>query len=97
MNIQPVNDFKAASHFSGRENSNVTSPKKEKHQQEKKGYSGAQVGGAVFATALSAAVLGGAVMRGKGQKVINKLNRENSTLRRTASDLEYEVKKGLQK
>ena len=61
----------------------------EKEEIKNEGYSEKQVGGAVLATALSAAVLAGAVIRGKN-KAIKTLASEVSELKDGLSVLEKE-------
>lgn len=69
----------------------ASNPIKEEEEDKSKKYSGKQISAAVLATALSAAALGGAVMHGRGQKVINKVLSEKDLLQRSVNKLESTV------
>lgn len=69
----------------------ASNPIKEEEEDKSKKYSGKQISAAVLATALSAVALGGAVMHGRGQKVINKVLSEKDLLQRSVNKLESTV------
>lgn len=90
MDLKAINNYSVQPEFTsnkGKEKAkgNV-SPTSQVNNNE--GYSGAQVGGAVLATAMAAAVLGGAVMRGRGQSKINALLHDNSVLKSSERELQ---------
>lgn len=99
MEIQSTMNAKVNPRFTQKadlENDNeeklASNPIKEEEEEDKsKKYSGKQISAAVLATALSAAALGGAVMHGRGQKVINKVLSEKDLLQRSVNKLESTV------
>lgn len=101
MSVQPVNEVKTTSVNQVGRSEQTRVKKQTPIEQDKnnvqKGYSKAQVGGAVFAAALSAAVLGGAVMHGRGQSAIRRLTSENDTLQRGARQLQNAIDEGARK
>ena len=94
MNIQSVKNYVTAPHTE-----NTVPEKKDKNivpentEDKNKVYLDKQFAGTVVGAALSAAVLGGAVMHGKGQSVIKKLTSENSKLQTTVEHGVQEIKK----
>lgn len=98
MEIQSTMNAKVNPRFTQKadlENDNeeklASNPIKEEEEDKSKKYSGKQISAAVLATALSAAALGGAVMHGRGQKVINKVLSEKDLLQRSVNKLESTV------
>ena len=90
MDLKAINNYSVQPEFASNKGNvkakeNV-SPTAQVNNNE--GYSGAQVGGAVLATAMAAAVLGGAVMRGRGQSKINALLHDNSVLKSSERELQ---------
>lgn len=98
MKVSPINDFKVQPQFGSnnevKEKTTVAVPEQKPEVKEPKGYSTMQVGGAVLATALSAAALGGAVMHGRAKSKISSLAHNNQILEAAGRKLE-EVNKGL--
>lgn len=73
------------------------SSESQKSTYDEKKYSIKQVGGAVLATALSAAVIGGAVMHGKSKSKIRQLKNKNSEISQVFETSTKELRDGLNK
>lgn len=96
MALKAINNYSVQPEFTSnkrkeksKENVNSTA-----QSNTNEGYSEVQVGGAVLATAMAAAVIGGAVMRGHGQSKINALLHDNSVLKSSERKLQS-VEKAL--
>lgn len=85
MQISPIN-YKVNSSFGNNNEKEkiVTEPKKSKIPET---FNRKQVGGAVLATALSAAVIGGALVHGKARLAVRRAASENEALSRRIQEL----------
>lgn len=90
MNISPLNNTLVRPEFKGNEKKKTTA-KKELPQNNDKKYTTTQVSGMVFATALSAAALGGAIMHGRANSKISSLMHSKNTAERLNNDLRRTV------
>ena len=90
MNVAPISEKTIKPDFQARKKKDQDFDATVEKQEET--YTKSKVNGMVLATALSAAVLGGAVMHGHGKWKISNLKKDNETIKNTLTKAEEKVK-----